>query len=100
MRFDSSARAQHLLRKTWNADPRLLRFSVVKMGTKFENTCDIGGQAEEWADVPGNMGTTEPPGALRKEKQAQEAMGGMFDDILNPDGLASKLTDQATYTYK
>jgi len=58
MRFDSSARAQHLLRKTWNADPRLLRYSVVKMGNKLEEICDVGGKASEWADVPENEGST------------------------------------------
>ncbi|KAF2425725.1 hypothetical protein EJ08DRAFT_736671 [Tothia fuscella] len=57
MRFDSSARAQHLLRKTWNSDPRLLRFSVVKMGDKLEDICDVGGRAEEWAGVEGAEGS-------------------------------------------
>jgi hypothetical protein len=57
MRFDSSARAQHLLRKTWNSDPRLLRFSVVKMGTKLEEIADVGGRAEEWDGVENAEGS-------------------------------------------
>ncbi|CBX96467.1 hypothetical protein IAQ61_005661 [Plenodomus lingam] len=46
MRFDASARAQHTLRKTMSLDPRLIRYSIVKMGTKFEEIKDIGGEAK------------------------------------------------------
>jgi small subunit ribosomal protein S6 len=58
MRFDASARAQHTLRKTWASDPRLLRFSVVKMGNTLEEICDVGGKAEEWAHALGKEGST------------------------------------------
>lgn len=58
MRFDSSARTQHILRKTWASDPRLLRFSVVKMGAKLGEIAEIGGKAEEWAHAMGSEGST------------------------------------------
>ncbi|KIW00003.1 ribosomal protein S6 [Verruconis gallopava] len=58
MRFDSSAHAQHTLRKTWAGDPRLLRFSVVKLGDTLKAISDVGGKAEEWAHVEGNEGST------------------------------------------
>ncbi|KAL5377439.1 hypothetical protein DPSP01_009777 [Paraphaeosphaeria sporulosa] len=45
MRFDASARTQHSLRRTMSLDPRLIRYSIVKMGTKFEEIKDIAGQA-------------------------------------------------------
>jgi small subunit ribosomal protein S6 len=57
LRFDASARTQHLLRKTWNSDPRLLRFSVVKVGEKLDDICDVGGRAEEWDGVEGAEGS-------------------------------------------
>lgn len=45
MRFDASARTQHSLRRTMSLDPRLIRYSIVKMGTKFEEIKDVPGQA-------------------------------------------------------
>jgi len=45
MRFDASARTQHYLRRTMSLDPRLIRYSVVKMGTKFEDITHVPGQA-------------------------------------------------------
>jgi hypothetical protein len=64
MRFDSSARTQHLLRKTWNSDPRLLRFSVVKVGDKLADICDVGGRAEEWDGVEGSEGSVAGEGLM------------------------------------
>jgi small subunit ribosomal protein S6 len=46
MRFDASARAQHALRRTMSLDPRLIRYSVVKMGEKFEDIKDVPGVAK------------------------------------------------------
>lgn len=46
MRFDASAKAQHALRRTMSLDPRLIRYSVVKMGEKFEDIKDVGGEAK------------------------------------------------------
>ncbi|KAL6709088.1 hypothetical protein ACN47E_001904 [Coniothyrium glycines] len=45
MRFDAGARTQHSLRRTMSLDPRLIRYSVVKMGTKFEEIKDVPGKA-------------------------------------------------------
>jgi hypothetical protein len=58
MRFDASARIQHTLRKTWASDPRLLRYSVVKMGSTLTEIADVGGKAEEWAHALGAEGST------------------------------------------
>ncbi|KAF2273137.1 37S ribosomal protein Mrp17 [Westerdykella ornata] len=46
MRFDASAKTQHILRRTMSLDPRLIRYSVVKMGEKFEHIKDVPGRAE------------------------------------------------------
>ena len=56
MRFDSDGRTQHMVRRTMSLDPRLLRYSVVKMGHRLEEISDVGGRAEEWTDVPGAEG--------------------------------------------
>nr|OQO26262.1 hypothetical protein B0A51_07156 [Rachicladosporium sp. CCFEE 5018] len=46
LRFDSSAKTQHAVRRTLGLDPRLIRYSVVKMGAKLEDVAKVGGQAE------------------------------------------------------
>ncbi|CAI6341222.1 unnamed protein product [Periconia digitata] len=46
MRFDASANSQHLLRRTMSLDPRLIRYSIVKIGTKFEDIKDVEGVAD------------------------------------------------------
>ena len=46
MRFDSSAQTQHMVQRTLGLDPRLLRFSVVKMGTTLEEVKDVAGKAD------------------------------------------------------
>ncbi|KAL2358219.1 ribosomal protein S6 [Cryomyces antarcticus] len=46
MRFDSSARAQHAVRRTLGLDPRMIRYSVVKMGSTLEQIKEVGGKAE------------------------------------------------------
>lgn len=46
MRFDAGAKTQHVVRKTLGLDPRLLRYSVVKMGTTLQDIKDVGGQVE------------------------------------------------------
>ncbi|KAF2112986.1 37S ribosomal protein Mrp17 [Lophiotrema nucula] len=46
MRFDASPRTQHALRRTMSLDPRLIRYSVVKMGEKFEDIKGVEGQAK------------------------------------------------------
>jgi hypothetical protein len=88
MRFDSSARAQHLLRKTWNADPRLLRFSVVKMGTKLEDIADVGGKAEEWGEVEGNEGKIATEVSPTQAREAAES--NLLSDMLGGGGESAK----------
>ncbi|KAK5136948.1 hypothetical protein LTR08_001455 [Meristemomyces frigidus] len=46
LRFDSSAKTQHAVRRTLGLDPRMIRYSVVKMGSKLEDIEDVGGKAE------------------------------------------------------
>ncbi|KAK8220165.1 hypothetical protein M8818_000581 [Zalaria obscura] len=52
VRFDSSARTQHAVRRTLGLDPRLIRYNIVKMGSTLEQIKDISGSAE-W---PGREG--------------------------------------------
>ena len=56
MRFDSSAKAQHSVRRTMSLDPRLLRYSMVKLGSTLSEIADVGGKAEEWANFEGSEG--------------------------------------------
>ncbi|KAF8425188.1 ribosomal protein S6 [Tirmania nivea] len=46
MRFDSSARAQHAVRTTLGLDPRMVRFSVVRLGQRLDQIDAVGGK--EW----------------------------------------------------
>ncbi|KAF2489611.1 37S ribosomal protein Mrp17 [Lophium mytilinum] len=46
MRFDSSAKSQHALRRTMGLDPRLIKYSVVKLGSKLEDIKDVPGEAK------------------------------------------------------
>lgn len=46
VRFDSSARIQHSVRRTLSLDPRLLRYTMVKMGSTLEEIKDVKGEAE------------------------------------------------------
>lgn len=46
LRFDSSAKTQHAVRRTLGLDPRMIRYSVVKMGSKLDEISDVGGKAE------------------------------------------------------
>ncbi|WPH01973.1 Hypothetical protein R9X50_00482700 [Acrodontium crateriforme] len=50
LRFDSSARTQHAVRRTLGLDPRMIRYSVVKMGSKLEDIRDVAGKAE-WPGI-------------------------------------------------
>lgn len=49
MRFDSSGPVQQSIRRTLGLDPRMIRFSVVKLGEKLEELKDVEG-AVEWND--------------------------------------------------
>ncbi|ODM16841.1 hypothetical protein SI65_07806 [Aspergillus cristatus] len=46
MRFDASGPVQTAVRRTLGLDPRMIRFSVVKLGDKLEEIKDVGGQVE------------------------------------------------------
>ncbi|KAI7525374.1 hypothetical protein KC343_g14471, partial [Hortaea werneckii] len=46
LRFDSSAKTQHAVRRTLGLDPRMIRYSVVKMGSKLEEGASITGQVQ------------------------------------------------------
>ena len=45
MRFDSSGRTQHVVRRTIGLDPRMIRYSVVKLGFTLDAIKDVGGLA-------------------------------------------------------
>lgn len=46
LRFDAAPKTQHVVRRTLGLDPRLLRYSLVKMGSKLEEISDVAGRAE------------------------------------------------------
>lgn len=46
VRFDSSARTQHAVRRTLGLDPRMLRYSVVKMGGTLEELRSVVGEVQ------------------------------------------------------
>ncbi|KAK5167580.1 uncharacterized protein LTR77_007279 [Saxophila tyrrhenica] len=52
LRFDSSAKTQHAVRRTLGLDPRMIRFSVVKMGSKLDEIAEVRGKAE-WEGAEG-----------------------------------------------
>lgn len=51
MRFDSSAPVQTAVRRTLGLDPRMINFSVVKLGDKLESIKDVEGEVE-WNNTP------------------------------------------------
>ncbi|TKA68141.1 hypothetical protein B0A55_06947 [Friedmanniomyces simplex] len=53
LRFDSSAQTQHAVRRTLGLDPRMIRYSVVKMGSKLEEIADVAGKAQWENDKTG-----------------------------------------------
>jgi small subunit ribosomal protein S6 len=55
MRFDSSAKVQHSVRRTLSIDPRLLRYTMVKMGNTLEEIKDIPGKAKWPGTNVGNL---------------------------------------------
>lgn len=46
MRFDASGPVQMAVRRTLGLDPRMVRFSVVKLGDKLEDIKDVQGKVE------------------------------------------------------
>jgi small subunit ribosomal protein S6 len=49
MRFDSSSPVQKEIQRSLGLDPRMIRFSVVKLGSTLEEIKDISGKVE-WND--------------------------------------------------
>ncbi|KAL2221060.1 37S ribosomal protein Mrp17 [Thermoascus aurantiacus ATCC 26904] len=50
MRFDASGPVQQAVRRTLSLDPRMIRFSVVKLGNKLDEIKDVPGKVE-WNNV-------------------------------------------------
>lgn len=46
LRFDSSAKTQHAVRRTLGLDPRMIRYSVVQLGSTLEEIKDVAGKAD------------------------------------------------------
>ncbi|KAH9839658.1 37S ribosomal protein MRP17, mitochondrial [Teratosphaeria destructans] len=44
VRFDSSAKTQHAVRRTLGLDPRMIRFSLCKLGSKLEDVKGVPGK--------------------------------------------------------
>lgn len=47
-------------------DPRIIRYTIVKMGTRLEDISDVGGKAEEWS----SYGPTAALGQKWSERNA------------------------------
>ena len=50
MRFDSSGAVQSSIRRTLGLDPRMINFSVVKLGDKLEEIKDVEGKVK-WNNI-------------------------------------------------
>lgn len=46
MRFDASGKTQKVVRNTLGLDPRMVKFSVCKLGERLEEVSKVGGK--EW----------------------------------------------------
>lgn len=46
MRFDASGPVQSAVRRTLSLDPRMIRFSVIKIGDKLEEINDVPGHVD------------------------------------------------------
>ncbi|EDN06941.1 37S ribosomal protein Mrp17 [Histoplasma capsulatum] len=69
MRFDSSSAVQQSVRRTLGLDPRMIRFSVVKLGNKLEEIKDVSGSVE-WNQtrqlIGDDLGVKVPFSSLRR----------------------------------
>jgi small subunit ribosomal protein S6 len=50
MRFDASGSVQSNVRRTLGLDPRMINFSVVKLGDKLEEIKNVEGKVE-WNNI-------------------------------------------------
>ncbi|PGH17643.1 ribosomal protein S6 [Helicocarpus griseus UAMH5409] len=68
MRFDSSSAVQQSVRRTLGLDPRMIRFSVVKLGDKLADIKDVSGKVE-WNEtrelIGDNLGVQVPLSSTR-----------------------------------
>jgi small subunit ribosomal protein S6 len=48
MRFDASPKTQHIVRRMLGLEPRLLRFSCVRLGGTLRTISKMGAEVEEW----------------------------------------------------
>ncbi|KLJ09673.1 hypothetical protein EMPG_14902 [Blastomyces silverae] len=69
MRFDSSSAVQQSVRRTLGLDPRMIRFSVVKLGDKLQEIKDVSGRVE-WNQtrqlIGDDLGFSVPFSSLRR----------------------------------
>ena len=61
MQFDSSIRAQEEVRRTMGLDPRMIRFSVVKIGDKLAGKDGYGAIENITGEIPWNRHGNKPP---------------------------------------
>lgn len=45
MRFDSNSPTQHLIQRTLRLDPRMISFSVVRMGRTLKDIAEVKGES-------------------------------------------------------
>ncbi|KAL1646047.1 hypothetical protein SLS58_003467 [Diplodia intermedia] len=74
LRFDASPRSQHALRRTMGLDPRLIRYSVVKLGDKLEDIVDVPGVAP-W-------GSGEATHSSKVQLPTASAQPALFDAMM------------------
>ena len=48
MRFDSSAQAQQMVKRTLGLDPRMVKFTVLKLGRTLEEVGKVGKAGDGW----------------------------------------------------
>ncbi|KKZ62732.1 hypothetical protein EMCG_00318 [[Emmonsia] crescens] len=69
MRFDSSSAVQQSVRRTLGLDPRMIRFSVVKLGDKLQEIKDVSGSVE-WNQtrqlIGDDLGVKVPFSSMRR----------------------------------
>ncbi|GME44156.1 putative 37s ribosomal protein mrp17 protein [Neofusicoccum parvum] len=83
LRFDSSPRTQHALRRTMGLDPRLIRYSVVKLGDKLEDISDVPGVAP-WGSGDAAVSSKPPtPSVSEPDKYHNMAMAPNVADKKN-----------------
>ena len=52
MRFDSSGKTQQVIRTTLGLDPRMVKFSVIKLGHRLDQVDKVGGKEWKFSFMP------------------------------------------------